>query len=63
MSLSHFRQTRSAYHPGFGEYSVGDKSPQLRFLIWCINQSAAKTFDFGPNLDFDEAVIATRIQF
>ena len=63
MSLSRFRQTRFAYIIKFGESAVGDKYHQLRFLNRCIKQAATRTFDFGPNVDFDEGDKVTRSCF
>ena len=60
MSLSCFRNIRSAYHTEFGESEVGDKCHQLIFIIQCINRAAARAFDFVPNEDFDEGGIETR---
>ena len=56
MSISHFRHIYSAYHRYFGDSAVGDKFHQLRFILRCINQSAARAFYFGPNVDFDEGI-------
>ena len=60
MSISRFRNIRSAYNPKFGESAVGDKCHQLIFMFRCINQAAARNFDLGPNADFDEGGIANR---
>ena len=59
ISISNFRNIRSVYHLEFGESSVGDKCHQLRFMIWCINWSAAITFYLVPNEYFDERGIVT----
>ena len=58
-SLSRFRHIRSEYHLEFGESTVDDKCLQLRFLIRCINQDSAGTFDLGSNTDFYEGYIST----
>ena len=59
MSLSNFRKICSEYNPEFGESKVGDKCRQLIFMVWCINQAPARTFDIGLNEAFDEGVIST----
>ena len=63
MPLKRFCQIRSAFHPEFGVSSVGNKCHQLRYLIRNINHAAARTYNVGKNVTFDEGVIATRTRF
>ena len=59
MVISHFINIHSAHHPEFGYSVVGDKCHQLRFMIRCINQATARTFDLVPNAAFYEGGVAT----
>ena len=63
ISISCFRHIRSTYRSEFAEPAVVDKCQQLRFMIQCINRSAARTFDLGANSDFLKGGIATRSCF
>ena len=44
LTLAHFRQMRSAFHPEAGEYAVFHKCHQLRYLIRSVNDAACKEF-------------------
>ena len=57
MTISRLRFIRFAYHTEFRESAVGDKCHQMRFLVWCITQAAAITFDLGLNAVFYEGGI------
>lgn len=61
MTLSRYKQIRSAFHPedrstGDG----GDKCYQLRHVINTLNQAAANTMHIGENVTFDEGGIGSR---
>ena len=60
MSLSRFKQIRSAFHPEAGDSDCGDKCHQLRYFIRMFNKKARVVFELGPDFSFDEGGIAMR---
>jgi hypothetical protein len=64
MDITRFKQIRSAFHPENSEYAKGgDKCYQLRSTLRQLNTCAAKVFNVGPDLTFDEGGIACRSRF
>ena len=63
MSISYFRQIRSAYYTDFGESEFGDKCHKLIFLIRHTNQPTARDFELCSNAAFGAGGIATHSHF
>ena len=54
MTLIHFKQIRSAFHPDAGENMCRDKCHQLCYFIRIFNHVVKKNFYLGPDAAFDE---------
>ena len=60
MTLVRFKQIRSALHPACGKSQCHGKCHQLRYFIRMFNCMARDVFNLGPNVSFDEGVVAMK---
>ena len=63
MNIARFCHIRSDFHPEAGEYAVGRKCHQLRYLLRSVNDTASKNFDLGTTAAFYEGGISTCSRF